>query len=87
MTPSRQATDAARVDERLTGPLFKVVLGFALLLSAAIAKEQYLLAALPLVVGIVALSLARKDLLLLGLVATVPSVSYTHLTLPTICSV
>ena len=72
MTPSRQATDAARVDERLTGPLFKVVLGFALLLSAAIAKEQYLLAALPLVVGIVALSLARKDLLLLGLVATVP---------------
>lgn len=74
MTSSGKATasDTPPVEGRLKGPLPKVVVGFALLLSAAIAKEQYLIAALPLVVGVVALSLARKDLLLLGLVATVP---------------
>ena len=40
--------------------------------GAAIATENFALAALPLVVGVVALALSRRDLLLLGLVATVP---------------
>ena len=49
-----------------------VALGYALLLGAAIATQAWPVAALPLVVGVVALALARRDLLLLGLVATVP---------------
>lgn len=49
-----------------------VSVGYALLLGAAIATENFVLAALPLVVGVVALALSRRDLLLLGLVATVP---------------
>ncbi|RPG81078.1 MAG: O-antigen ligase family protein [Crocinitomicaceae bacterium TMED114] len=46
--------------------------GYAFLLGAAIAMQAYPLAALPLVVGVVALALSRRDWLLLGLVATVP---------------
>ncbi len=57
---------------RFAGPLAWVVLGFAVLLGAAIALQQYALAALPLVVGIVGVALHRRDLLLLGMVATVP---------------
>ena len=49
-----------------------VASGYALLLGAAIAAQAYPLAVLPLAVGVVALALARRDLLLLGLVATVP---------------
>ena len=49
-----------------------VSVGYALLLAAAIAFEAWPVAALPLVVGVVALALSRRDLLLLGLVATVP---------------
>ena len=49
-----------------------VSVGYALLLGAAIATENFALAALPIVVGVVALALSRRDLLLLGLVATVP---------------
>ena len=49
-----------------------VTLGYALLRGAAIATQAWPVAALPLVVGVVALALARRDLLLLGLVATVP---------------
>lgn len=49
-----------------------VVIGYALLLGAAIAFQVYALAAVPLIIGVVALSLARRDWLLLGLIATVP---------------
>ena len=49
-----------------------VIVGFGALLFWAISQEFYWLAALPVVVGIVGLALSRRDLLLLGLVATVP---------------
>ena len=49
-----------------------VATGYALLLGVAIAAKAWPVAALPLAVGVVALALARRDLLLLGLVATVP---------------
>ena len=49
-----------------------VAAGYALLLGVAIAAKAWPVAALPLAVGVVALALARRDLLLLGLVATVP---------------
>ena len=49
-----------------------VSVGYALLLGAAIAVQAYPLAALPLVVGVVALALSRREWLLLGLIATVP---------------
>ena len=64
-----------RINKVETGSKWAVlplVLGYALLLGAAIAAKFYPLAALPLVVGVVALSLSRRDWLLLGLLATVP---------------
>ncbi len=74
MTPAPESQPAARngAAPGFRGPLLWVVLGFALLLAAGIAQELYALAALPLVVGIAALALARRDLLLWGLIATVP---------------
>ena len=49
-----------------------VIVGYALLLGVAIAFRAYPVAALPLVLGVVALALYRRDWLLLGLLATVP---------------
>ena len=54
------------------GTAVAIALAYALLLGAAISAKFYPVAALPAVVGVVALALARRDLLLLGLVAAVP---------------
>jgi len=54
------------------GTAVAVASAFALLLGASIAAQAYPVAALPIGVGVVALALARRDLLLLGLIAAVP---------------
>ena len=54
------------------GGLAWVVTGFALVLGCAFAYNLPAVAALPAAIGIVALALSRKDLLILGVVAFVP---------------
>lgn len=73
MNPSSEVDQgAAEGKRRLNGSVLAVTLGFAVLLAVAISKEFHLLAALPVVVGVVGLALSSRHLLLLGLVATVP---------------
>lgn len=69
MSESRGFPVLRSKESRLT---LVVAAGYALLLGAAIAMKAYPVAALPLVIGVVALALSRRDLLLLGLIATVP---------------
>jgi len=74
MNPVSQSkrSSASTTSWSFKDPLAWVVLGFGLVLGLAIAKEQYAIAVVPAAVGVVGLALARRDLLLLGLVATVP---------------
>ena len=74
MNPVPKATRPVLTPDRppFSGGTAAVILGFGALLFWAISQEFYWVAALPLVLGVVGLALSRRDLLLLGLVATVP---------------
>ena len=74
MNPAPQAKRPVVIPDPspFSGGTAAVILGFGALLFWAVSQEAYGVAALPLVFGIVALALSRRDLLLLGLVATVP---------------
>ena len=71
-SPKPRVDSNSRNGMRFGGGEIALVLGYAIALGAAIAMDHLAMAALPLVIGVVALALSRRDLLLLGLVATVP---------------
>ena len=65
-------TESPPGQQRFGGWTAVVAIGFSVVLGGAIAFGHYAIAALPLTIGVVGLALSRRDLLLLGLVATVP---------------
>ena len=67
-----QRTESRSGQQKFGGWTAAVAIGFSVVLGGAIALGHYAIAALPLAVGVVGLALSRRDLLLLGLVATVP---------------
>lgn len=67
-----QRTESRSGQQKFGGWTAAVAIGFSVVLGGAIAFGHYAIAALPLAVGVVGLALSRRDLLLLGLVATVP---------------
>lgn len=71
-TPVVQADSDTRKGLRMGASEMAVAIGFSAALGVAIAMEHFALAALPLVFGAVVLALGRRDLLTLGLIATVP---------------
>ena len=74
-TGTPPSTQSRRFSSWRTGPegtAVALAAVYAVVLGGAIAAKAYPVALLPICIGIVALALARRDLLLLGLVASVP---------------
>jgi len=71
-TPSTRSQGSSSWRTGPEGTAVALAAVYAVVLGGAIAAKAYPVALLPICIGIVALALARRDLLLLGLVASVP---------------